>query len=43
MPPGEGGHGSHASPYEYSMGQGMADQELLRIKKFENSDSYRDG
>lgn len=43
MPPGEGGHGSHASPYEYSMGVGMADQELLRIKKFENSASYRDG
>ncbi len=41
--PGEDGHGSSASPYEYSMGQGLADQELLRIKKFQEGDSFRDG
>jgi len=40
---GEDGHGSSASPYEYSMGQGLADQELLRIKKFQEGDSFRDG
>ena len=43
FPPGEGGHGSHTDPYNYSMGQGYADQELLKIQKFERSDSYRDG
>jgi len=42
FPPGEGGHGSHASPYEYSMGQGLTD-ELLKIQKFQQSDSYNDG
>ena len=41
--PGEGGHGSHPSPYEYSMGVGYADQELLKIRKFESGDSFRDG
>ena len=41
--PGEDGHGSSASPYEYSMGQGLAAQELLRIKKFQEGDSFRDG
>jgi len=40
---GEDGHGSSNSPYEYSMGQGLADQELLRIKKFQEGDSFRDG
>jgi radical SAM superfamily enzyme YgiQ (UPF0313 family) len=40
---GEDGHGSSASPYEYSMGQGLADQELLRIKKFQEGDSFKDG
>jgi radical SAM superfamily enzyme YgiQ (UPF0313 family) len=41
--PGEGGHGSHPSPYENSMGVGYADQELLRIRKFESGDTFRDG
>lgn len=42
-PAGEDGHGSHSSPYEYSMGQGRANEELLRIKKFQEGDSFRDG
>lgn len=42
-PAGEDGHGSNTSPYEYSMGQGYADQELLRIEKFQQGDSFRDG
>lgn len=41
--PGEGGHGSHADPYENSMGVGYADQELIRIRQFESGDSFRDG
>ena len=43
FPAGEGGHGSHTDPYNYSMGQGYADQELLKIQNFEKSDTYRDG
>lgn len=41
--PGEGGHGSHTSPYEYSMGVGYADQELKQIRKFDRSDTFRAG
>ncbi len=43
FPPGEDGHGSHPSPYEYSMGQGLTDQQLLKIQKFQKGDSYMDG
>jgi radical SAM superfamily enzyme YgiQ (UPF0313 family) len=41
--PGEGGHGSHSDPYENSMGVGYADQELIKISKFESGDTFRDG
>ncbi len=41
--PGEGGHGSKESPYELSMGQSPSEEQLLKIRKFESGDSFRDG
>ena len=41
--PGEGGHGSKESPYELSMGQSPTEAQLLKIRKFESGDSFRDG